>query len=893
MLLNPDKFLVKDKYLPKNKRKITGQEITDKVTYTETNINLNTPIIITYEQRDFKIHGSNYVNQFECTWKCSNYRKKLKNTKDKYCEATIKGKRNEKELNNFNFFLKKEHSLICSDNFKNICKNNNSLNDNQVKIKVKENISNVIKKKIITKDELEEEMKIYILNNKSNGLTPSKFINYGNDYIKDIIIENYEIKPSYFKNLYYKLYQTIFPSNSEEIYNYSLKLNNGEDFCRSIIISTIITREKKKFEHKHILFFSDYDIRRLIASNHVLIDGTFSFPKGFSQTIIIMYLDTIVLKMIPGVFAVTNNKCYEGYKCIFTDLLSKINMYTKSDNTKLKFISFTSDFEYSLYSSFNDVFKSICPNIRHIGCLYHYMANIEKKLRHYGYGETKRKKEHDEIIKFFVDLPFINNINITINDKIDKFKKKYPIDEEFYNYFNNYWIPFFEQKILVLKDVDIKLRTNNSLENFNKLLKKHFFKKGIQEPYLFLDVIMDEVIIHENYINKINSKSFDNLAKSKIRGTSIKKKDNDTNFLSEIKNLILDIESNFTNNINNYIKENNIEETKIDEFNNINRNNNIETYLFDNSLSNRKKTFNWLINYKCSCSLDSFYTIFIFSLIKYIKSNNIIKNDLQNVQDIYYENFKLILNFCDLLIQNISFQFIKFYEIYLKFQKNISNNILLIKEEEIGVFNPITLCYRPFYNISFFKFKYKLLHTCTGICQFANNNNVYEDLNSTPFIDFTIQYLNNNNINSINDFLLKGYFGKRNVLCNENLCIIENTGSVQTFKYKIIEYPFFLSINISIQYEELNIYRNKIVTLFNNDFKIANFSYSLLGVVLMPSNNHFICLFKNKSKILNLQNDIWYLYDDLNGNIKSVNDIGKLNILNSNNPCLFIYVKNI
>ena len=61
----------------------------------------------------------------------------------------------------------------------------------------------------------------------------------------------------------------------------------------------------------------------------------------------------------------------------------------------------------------------------------------------------------------------------------------------------------------------------------------------------------------------------------------------------------------------------------------------------------------------------------------------------------------------------------------------------------------------------------------------------------------------------------------------------------------------------------------------------------------MPSNIHFICLFKNNFKILNMQNYIWYLYDDLNGNIKSVNKIGKLNILNSNNPCLFIYVKNI
>ena len=106
----------------------------------------------------------------------------------------------------------------------------------------------------------------------------------------------------------------------------------------------------KNNKYVFLVFFSDYDIRRLIASEHVLIDGTFSFPKGFSQTIIIMYLDTIVSKMIPGVFAVTNNKCYEVYKCIFTDLLSKITMYTKSDNSKLKLINFTSGFEKALYT---------------------------------------------------------------------------------------------------------------------------------------------------------------------------------------------------------------------------------------------------------------------------------------------------------------------------------------------------------------------------------------------------------------------------------------------------------------------------------------------------------------------------------------------------------------
>jgi len=41
-------------------------------------------------------------------------------------------------------------------------------------------------------------MKLYLLNNKSKGLMPTKFINYANKYFEDIIIENYKPKPSYF-----------------------------------------------------------------------------------------------------------------------------------------------------------------------------------------------------------------------------------------------------------------------------------------------------------------------------------------------------------------------------------------------------------------------------------------------------------------------------------------------------------------------------------------------------------------------------------------------------------------------------------------------------------------------------------------------------------------------
>ena len=56
-----------------------------------------------------------------------------------------------------------------------------------------------------------------------------------------------------------------------------------------------------------------------------------------------------------------------------------------------------------------------------------------------------------------------------------------------------------------------------------------------------------------------------------------------------------------------------------------------------------------------SCYYDSFYTIFIFSLFKYIKleiSSNITL--ASKINNIFYDNFKHILNFCDVLIQSVN-----------------------------------------------------------------------------------------------------------------------------------------------------------------------------------------------------------------------------------------------
>ena len=85
-------------------------------------------------KKKFKISGYNYVNQFLCTWKCAFYRKKNKFNKDKkFCNATIRGKRNINKLNLFEYYLQIEHTKECLNYM------NNEMNNSQ-NIKEKQNI---------------------------------------------------------------------------------------------------------------------------------------------------------------------------------------------------------------------------------------------------------------------------------------------------------------------------------------------------------------------------------------------------------------------------------------------------------------------------------------------------------------------------------------------------------------------------------------------------------------------------------------------------------------------------------------------------------------------------------------------------------------------------------
>ena len=65
---------------------ITGDLCLSRWTYY---IKFNTPIIIYYDEKAFRISGNNYVNQYECTWKCQNLRKKIKNNNTIICILII------------------------------------------------------------------------------------------------------------------------------------------------------------------------------------------------------------------------------------------------------------------------------------------------------------------------------------------------------------------------------------------------------------------------------------------------------------------------------------------------------------------------------------------------------------------------------------------------------------------------------------------------------------------------------------------------------------------------------------------------------------------------------------------------------------------------------------
>ena len=539
-------------------------DISNDVKIMEDSIKNNTPYKILYLGSEYTYEGKNPIKRKKITYHCKNYRK-IKNlpaNMNKFCNSTIQGIRNDTNKAITTFILKKKHSTLCQS-YLNYNKNKNS-NKNLSEIK-NFNLDLII----MTKGDFNEHLDNYIKTNKHVASNYREFLNYAKKlYIEKKLKNIFTCDIQYLKNLYYRTISKYYQLNLENIYDYSEKISNNEYFCRYVAIKQLISKDNKIITHKAVIFFTDFDIRRLAFSKHLLIDGTFVFPKGFLQTIIIMYYDEILDKMIPGVFIVINNKTQVGYVDVFKYLKYYIENLLKNRTEKYKFETFTTDFEIGLYEAFNKVFNTN-NKIRHLGCYFHFLQNIRKYFQKKGLTKKKYENVYNNLINTCRNLPFNkyknenlinkvkNNYEVIMkykDDKIDIEEKK-TILMEFVTYFEGQWLDYFNKGVLDLNHINIKYRSNNCLENFNKQLKRINLKKKDIILITYVDNLIDEVIDHENYIveetkkplKKISKKSELNLGENEIVANFDK-------IIIDISNEILDYDYEI------YGEEGNIEE---------------------------------------------------------------------------------------------------------------------------------------------------------------------------------------------------------------------------------------------------------------------------------------------------------------------------------------------
>ena len=185
----------------------------------------------------------------------------------------------------------------------------------------------------------------------------------------------------------------------------------------------------------------------MINSPHLYFDGTYIFPSGFSQKLIVLYYNKETNKKFPGAYILINNKYEKSYIKAFT--VNK-NIITLEGEKELEMISYSSDYELALSNALETVF----PNKRHLDCYSHYSYNLDKNLKNLVFSKIF-KENNDTIInndntekiiklkenaenrhKEILIIPFkIQNIYNIIDIIIEKYKDQ--IYRNFKSYFKN------------------------------------------------------------------------------------------------------------------------------------------------------------------------------------------------------------------------------------------------------------------------------------------------------------------------------------------------------------------------------------------------------------------------------------------------------------------------
>ena len=217
-----------------------------------------------------------------------------------------------------------------------------------------------------------------------------------------------------------------------------------------------------------MIFTSPFQINKII-NPHLYFDGTFVFPSGFMQMIIILYYDNEIKKRAPGAYILLNNKKEKSYIKVLINLKSII---TLENTLNLKLITYSSDYEISLSNALERIF----PHIRHIGCYYHYcdniLDNIKNKITSCNEVNiiTKFKEEIKKLKTDILTVPFkYQNNNIIIDNTFNTYTNE--IYDKFKHYYKSQWLHLFKNGTLNYAYITKEQRSNSFIENYNRRIK--------------------------------------------------------------------------------------------------------------------------------------------------------------------------------------------------------------------------------------------------------------------------------------------------------------------------------------------------------------------------------------------------------------------------------------
>ena len=124
---------------------------------------------------------------------------------------------------------------------------------------------------------------------------------------------NYEfnVSKNTFKNIFYS-----WRRNSKLFSWYSI-FDNSYTKDRTLYLKDVSnsyiynSKGDNMYWHRHIIWVSNYNIKRIRYSLHYYLDATYVSSKEFYELLILMYCDNNSKKKIPGAYILLNSK-YEN-----------------------------------------------------------------------------------------------------------------------------------------------------------------------------------------------------------------------------------------------------------------------------------------------------------------------------------------------------------------------------------------------------------------------------------------------------------------------------------------------------------------------------------------------------------------------------------------------------